>query len=131
TTHTHTSAKSPTKKMILKGSGRTTTRPWGGDKEVIHSYKAFTQYKGDEFHINLTNKVGKNIWHSGKINGKGPNQWLHSNHLRDLNIKESNTSRLGRIKSGDRSIYKTLSDQGKSASKYQGSVYYIKRQAKV
>src|SRR5699024_9570415 len=81
TTHTHTSVKSTSKRMVLKGSGRTTTRPWGGDKEVVHSYKAFTQYKGDEFHINLTNKVGKNVWHRGKINGKGPNQWLHSSHL--------------------------------------------------
>src|SRR5699024_8450664 len=79
--------------------------------------------------VNLTEKVGNNTWYRGKLDGK--TVWLHSNFVTDR--VELSTSRLGRIKSQDASIYKDKPGEGASftaGSKYMDSVYYIKKEVR-
>src|SRR5690625_4634300 len=130
-THKHQGVSRESHQMIIKGTGRATSKAWGGSKDVVH--QSLSKYKNKKLHVNLTEKVGNNTWYRGKINGSGQNVWLHENQVKEIKIAESETSRLGHIWSGDdRKIYKTLG--GKStqpSSKHWNKVYYIKRQAKM
>src|SRR5699024_2977163 len=130
-THKHQGVSRESHQMIIKGTGRATSKAWGGSKDVVH--QSLSKYKNKKLHVNLTEKVGNNTWYRGKINGSGQNVWLHENQVKEIEITESETSRLGHIRGGDdRKIYKTLG--GKStqpSSKHWNKVYYIKRQAKM
>jgi len=130
-THKHQGVSRESHQMIIKGTGRATSKAWGGSKDAVH--RSLSKYKNKKLHVNLTEKVGNNIWYRGKINGSGQNVWLHENQVKQIEITESETSRLGHIRGGDdRKIYKTLG--GKStqpSSKHWNKVYYIKRQAKM
>src|SRR5690625_3462260 len=87
-THKHQGVSRESHQMIIKGTGRATSKAWGGSKDTVHqSMKSFT---GDIFDINLTEKVGKNTWYRGKINSTGQNVWLHSSHVDKDAIKETN-----------------------------------------
>src|SRR5699024_4827469 len=130
-THKHPGGSRESHQMIIKGTGRATSKAWGGSKDAVH--RSLNKYKNKKLHVNLTEKVGNNTWYRGKINGSGQNVWLHENQVKQIEISESETSRLGHIRGGDdRKIYKTLG--GKStqpSSKHWNKVYYIKRQAKM
>src|SRR5699024_2607623 len=87
-THKHQGDSRESHQMIIKGTGRATSKARGGSKDTVHqSMKSFT---GDSFDINLTEKVGKNTWYRGKINSTGQNVWLHSSHVDKDAIKETN-----------------------------------------
>src|SRR5690625_288196 len=87
-THSHTGVSKKSDQMVIKGTGKGTSKAWGGSKDTVHlSMKSFT---GDIFDINLTEKVGKNTWYRGKINSIGQNVWLHSSHVVKDAIKETN-----------------------------------------
>ncbi|WP_269412623.1 N-acetylglucosaminidase [Lentibacillus daqui] len=104
------------------------TKAWGGSKDLV--YEDMSSYKHQKFHVNLTEKVGNNTWYRGNFNGK--TIWLHESYL--TTKEESNTSKLGHIRSEKVNIYKTISDTSTkfaAGEEYTNQVYYIKRQAKI
>lgn len=125
-THDHVGVDKKTKKMYIKGNGKATTKAWGGHKDAV--YSNLSSYKGREFIVHLTEKVGNNIWYRGTLNGK--TVWLHSNYLNEK--EETSTSMLGHLKNGNSLIYDSIGGKAKSAGKtYTDKVYYIKLQAKI
>src|SRR5699024_3394876 len=113
------------KVFTIKGTGKATSKAWGGKQDEVHS--TLTSHKGSLFQVNLTEKVGKNTWYRGKINGKGSNVWIHSSYVNSL--KETSTSKLGHIRSSNVDIYETIGGKSfKAGTKYTNAVYYIKRQ---
>ena len=128
--HAHAGVNKAKQTLYVKGTGGAGyTRAWGGGKN--HVYADLKKLKGAQFNVNLTEKVGNNIWHRGLLNGK--QTWVHSNYLTELGTvyKEQSTSRLGHIKAGKSSVYTTPYKQetAKSSESYKESVYYIKKQA--
>src|SRR5699024_497701 len=66
------------KTFYIKGSGAAYDHPWGGKKNLVFSdLNAFTD---NEFKVNKTAKVGKNVWYRGTLNGE--EVWIHSNALK-------------------------------------------------
>lgn len=128
--HAHAGVNKNKQTLYVKGTGGAGyTRAWGGGKN--HVYVNLKELKGAQFNVNLTEKVGNNIWHRGLLNGK--QTWVHSNYLTELGAvyKEQSTSRLGHIKAGESSIYSTPynKEAAKSSESYKNGVYYIKKQA--
>src|SRR5699024_11119241 len=78
-THDHKGVDKIAKVFTIKGTGKATSKAWGGKQDEVHS--TLTSHKGSLFQVNLTEKVGKNTWYRGKINGKGSNVWIHSSYL--------------------------------------------------
>src|SRR5699024_3572652 len=127
-THDHKGVDKIAKVFTIKGTGKATSKAWGGKQDEVHS--TLTSHKGSLFQVNLTEKVGENTWYRGKINGKGSNVWIHSSYVDKL--KETSTSKLGHIRSSNVDIYETIGGKSfKAGSKYTNAVYYIKRQAVV
>src|SRR5699024_3539743 len=77
--YTHKGVDKKSKTLYLNGEGNARSKAWGASKEFVHS--SLTKFKGDEFNVDLTEKVGNNTWYRGKINGKGEKVWLHSNFV--------------------------------------------------
>lgn len=65
------------KTLYFMGSGLAYDNVWGG-KENIAFYN-LRSFKGQEFHVEKTDQVGKNIWYKGLIEDK--KVWIHGNHL--------------------------------------------------
>ena len=76
-THPHVGIDRFSKTFYVKGNGKATTKAWGGSKDTV--YPDLTNYKGQVFKVNLTEKVGNNIWYRGILNGK--TVWLHSSYV--------------------------------------------------
>src|SRR5699024_12841844 len=72
--YTHKGVDKKSKTLYLNGEGNARSKAWGASKEFVHS--SLTKFKGDEFNVDLTEKVGNNTWYRGKINGKGEKVWL-------------------------------------------------------
>ena len=126
--YTHTGVDKNAKSFIVKGNGQAFSKAWGGKKEVV--YSTLSGYKNSQFTVNLTEKVGNNIWYRGTLGGK--TVWIHSAYL--VEIFESNTSRLGQLLASDVKIYKTAGDSAsafKAGTTYMNAVYFIKKQAKI
>src|SRR5690625_7827366 len=81
---------------------------WGGNKIIVDDVMA--KFKGEDFHVNMTEKVGNNTWYRGKINGSGRNVWLVYSQVEELKAVESSTNRLGHIKSSTTPLYKTIGE---------------------
>ena len=128
TTHTHVGVDKKAKTFYIKGNGKTTTKAWGGSKDTVHAN--LSGYKNKAFQVNLTEKVGSNIWYRGKIDGKGNNVWVHSSYVQ--NIQQNKTSLLGHIKNRNVIIHKSIGgDTFKAGATYTNAVYYIKAQTTV
>lgn len=130
--HSHTGFDKKQKVFYVKGtSGSGFDTAWGGSKNLVHA--DLKQLKGAKFTVDLTEKVGNNIWYRGMLEGK--QTWLHNSYVADLDeiYKEQTTSRLGHIKNGKSLIYVTPYDQTstKSSESFTNSVYYIKKQARL
>ncbi|WLV24156.1 N-acetylglucosaminidase [Aciduricibacillus chroicocephali] len=130
-TYAHTGVDREKKLLRFKGTGVAYTRAWGGPKLLVGS---LSSYKGQQFTVNLTEKVGNNIWYRGQLNGR--NVWVHSSHLEKAitQSSESATSRLGQLKNANVLIYATAGDEStakKATTKYTGTSFYIKKQADV
>ncbi|AIF45597.1 N-acetylglucosaminidase [Virgibacillus sp. SK37] len=82
--HTHTSVDSKAKTFYLKGTGSAYSKAWGGVKDLV--YSDLTSYQLEEFKVDLTEKIGNNIWYRGVINGK--TAWLHSSYVTSYNNKK-------------------------------------------
>src|SRR5699024_1117646 len=104
--YTHKGVDKKSKTFYLNGKGSARARAWGAER--IHS--SLSAYAGETLQVNLTEKVGKNTWYRGKINGKGQNVWIHSSVV--FQMDEKKTSKLARIKNDKVKIYKTI--QGES-----------------
>src|SRR5690625_608715 len=76
--HDHVGVDKKAKTFYIKGNGKAYTKAWGGSKNLVYD---LSNYKGELFNVHLTEKVGKNTWYRGKINGKGKTIWIHSNYL--------------------------------------------------
>lgn len=125
-THSHVGVDKKTKTLYFTGKGKAYSRAWGGAKDLV--IDDMSQYTNQKFQVNLTEKVGNNIWYRGKFNGE--TIWLHSGYV--ATKEENNTSKLGHLKSGAL-IYETIGDKSSSISSdnYLNAVYYIKKQAKL
>src|SRR5690625_3943596 len=124
--HRHVGVDKTAKTLYFKGTGSAYSKAWGGAKDLVHSN--MSQYAGQEFKVNLTEKVGNNTWYRGMFNGK--RIWLHSSYV--TTKTESNTSRLGHLRANVK-IYKNIGDESSAIAgkKYTNAVYYIKKQAVV
>lgn len=76
--HTHVGVTKKNKTYTLKGTGKAYTKAWGGNKDLVHSN--LTAYKNQKFYVHLTEKVGKNTWYRGKLNGK--TVWIHNSYVK-------------------------------------------------
>ena len=128
--HAHAGMNKKKQTLYVKGTGGAGyNRAWGGGKN--HVYADLKKLKGAQFTVNLTEKIGNNVWHRGLLNGK--QTWVHSNYLTELSAvyKEQSTSRLGHINAGKSSVYTTPynKENAKSSEGFKDSVYYIKKQA--
>jgi mannosyl-glycoprotein endo-beta-N-acetylglucosaminidase len=127
--HPHVGVDKTSKTFYVTGTGGAGfDTAWGGSKN--HVYPDLKPYKNETFIVNLTEKVGNNIWYRGVLNGK--QTWIHSNYVSELNAYvEVSTSRLGHINSGKSSIYSVPYNTADniSSESYKNSVYYIKKQA--
>ncbi|AIF45596.1 N-acetylmuramoyl-L-alanine amidase family protein [Virgibacillus sp. SK37] len=126
--HTHVGVDHKSKTFYLKGTGSAYTKAWGGAKDLV--YSNLGSYQGEEFKVNLTEKVGNNVWYRGVLNGQ--TVWLHSSYVTEQAIETSSTSKLGHIRSNS-VIYPDIENRSnyKDAAPYTNAVYYIKKQAKV
>src|SRR5699024_6389691 len=86
---THKTVTKTAKQLTIKGTGKATSKAWGGSKDAVHT--SMKSFKGNSFNVNLTEKVGNNTWYRGKVNGKGKNVWLHSSQTQ---AKQSNSDKL-------------------------------------
>src|SRR5699024_10996024 len=101
------------------------SKAWGAKKD--HVYSDLSQYAGEIFEVNLTEKVGNNTWYRGKLDGK--TVWLHSNFVTKTEI--SKTSKLARINDSQVNIFESVGGKSKKAgSKYTDVTYYVKKQTK-
>lgn len=80
TSHLHLFIDNDLKQFIIKGSGVSYTRPWGGRNNIV--YKKLADYKNLDFFVKRTEKVGNNFWYYGELLDK--NMWIHSSHLKQV-----------------------------------------------
>ena len=86
-------------------------------------------FKDQEFKVNVTERVGNDIWYQGELNGQLI--WLPPSDVIETGptvpiIEKSSTSRLGHLNSGAM-IYPNIEDRTSavSADGYYDTVYYI------
>ena len=76
-THNHVGVDRKSKTFLIKGTGNAYSRAWGGDKNLVYN---LSDYKNREFNVHLTEKVGKNTWYRGNLDGK--TVWIHNSYLK-------------------------------------------------
>src|SRR5699024_4188076 len=64
----HKSVDKKSKTFYVKGNGNARSKAWGAKKDPV--YSDLSQYAGEIFEVNLTEKVGNNTWYRGKLDGK-------------------------------------------------------------
>ncbi|MCM3179014.1 GW dipeptide domain-containing protein [Cytobacillus horneckiae] len=123
--HPHVGLDSLSKKFYIKGTGSAYSKTWGGSKDLV--YSSLATYKGNEFNVNKTEKVGNNLWYRGVLAGK--TVWVHSSYVTDK--YETEVSRLAQITNNNTRIYTNLveSEYITAGETYSKTVYYIKKQA--
>lgn len=73
----HIFIDSDPKTVFIKGTGSAYNIPWGGQKNIV--VPELENYKDAEFEIKKTEKVGKNFWYYGVLDGESV--WIHRNEL--------------------------------------------------
>ena len=133
TSYEHVGVDKKPKTFYINGISHAYDTAWGGRKNI--SYKNLSRIKGQAFSVNLTERVGNDIWYRGVISGK--TAWIQEAHLLteplDFAI-ESSTSRLGHLNSSSVRIYKDYSELSKyfkAGNTYTHAVYYIKKQVRI
>ncbi|SIT70939.1 bifunctional autolysin [Edaphobacillus lindanitolerans] len=124
-THPHAGVDKNAKTFYIKGTGHAYDKAWGGKKNI--SYENLSRIQGQQFKVNLTEKVGETIWYRGVIDGK--TAWISQAGL-SSGIEEK-TSRLGHLRTANVLIYPDYAVPGKSfpaGTAYTHEVYYIKLQ---
>ncbi|GGB32172.1 hypothetical protein GCM10011409_06950 [Lentibacillus populi] len=77
-THEHVGVDSKDKLFKIIGTGSAYSKAWGGSKDLV--YADVSKFKGQEIKVNLTEKVGNNIWYRGTLDGK--TVWFHESYLK-------------------------------------------------
>lgn len=119
----HKTIDKKNKTLTIKGTGSSYAKAWGGKKDIV--YADMSQFANQQFHVDLTETVGKDVWYRGTLNGK--RVWLHSSQVLEIN----KTSKLGHLRSQSM-IYRIIGDTStaiKDTTDYKNRVYYIKQQA--
>lgn len=65
------------KTVVMTGTGVAYEKPWGG--RYYRTFNSLKDYAGKEFHVNKTEKIGRNIWYQGMLEDK--EVWIHANHF--------------------------------------------------
>lgn len=123
-TYAHVSVDKDSKTFYIN-NGVAYNRAWGDQKNIVIA--DLSQYQLQAFQVNLTEKVGNNVWYRGTLNGK--TIWLHSSHV--WTGTESATSRLAHIAGSSVKIYQKIGDDSTAitaGSQYTDQGYYIKKQ---
>src|SRR5699024_7189964 len=126
-THSHVGVDSYSKLYYISGDGTAYSKAWGGSKDVV--FKDMSKYQYEEFEVNLTEKVGNNIWYRGKLDGE--TVWLHESYVITTEVEKEGTSKLGHIRGSDVKIYETIGYETsafEAGDEYTNAVYYIKMQ---
>lgn len=71
--HAHIPLEEDVKRFRLTGEGKGYNEPWGDEINIVLDDLAM--YKGYEFTVNKTHRVGKSLWYYGKVDGI--NMWIH------------------------------------------------------
>lgn len=82
-TYTHYGMDNRSKIVHLNGEGSAFSRVWGWSKQRVFD---LSDYEGSEFHVNLTETVGDNIWYRGKIEGEGNDVWVHQDNTDSIEV---------------------------------------------
>lgn len=126
-TYTHETVDKQEKRFYVKGQGVAYDRAWGGSQNIVYSTEDMAKLEGYELQVNLTEKVGNNIWYRGILNGK--TVWIHSSHLNSTTGNA--TSRLGQIYDANVQIYVRLGDTSSiilAGKTHTNIAHYIKRE---
>ncbi|SDC05490.1 bifunctional autolysin [Terribacillus halophilus] len=83
--HEHTTIDKTAKTFYANGNGSSYAKAWGGSKDLVES--DMSKYEGSQFRVNLTEKVGNNIWYRGVLDGK--TMWLHEAYVVESYDKET------------------------------------------
>jgi internalin B len=75
--HKHVGVDTRRKELIIRGTGSSYSKAWGGSKDRVYDLKA---YKNEKFIVNKTEKVGENYWYRGTLNGK--EMFIHTSYLK-------------------------------------------------
>src|SRR5699024_5066463 len=75
--NSHIAIDNDLKVFYLKGKGVGYTHAWGSKKDRVSVN--LRDFEDVEFKVDKTEKVGKNLWYRGTINGK--QIWIHSAHI--------------------------------------------------
>ncbi|ASK62143.1 mannosyl-glycoprotein endo-beta-N-acetylglucosamidase [Virgibacillus phasianinus] len=78
-TNPHVGVDSKTKLFSIEGSGNAYAKAWGGSKDIV--YGDLSKYENQLFTVNLTERVGGNIWYRGILNNK--EVWIHESFLNE------------------------------------------------
>ncbi|TWT27698.1 N-acetylglucosaminidase [Planomicrobium sp. CPCC 101110] len=76
-TAAHESVDRVAKTYNIKGTGSAYLKIWGGTKNIV--FQDLSSLKGAAFAINLTEKVGSEVWHRGVLSGK--TVWIKESDL--------------------------------------------------
>ncbi|WP_053218149.1 GW dipeptide domain-containing protein [Virgibacillus senegalensis] len=76
-THKHVSIDKDSKTFVINGNGKAYSKAWGGKNDLV--YDDLSQFKQQNFKVNLTESVGNNTWYRGVLNGK--TVWIHSSYV--------------------------------------------------
>lgn len=125
--HAHSGVDRKGKTYVIKGNGKAYNKAWGGSKNLVYNLSSLA---GQTFKVNLTEKVGSNVWYRGILKGK--TVWIHSSYVGTK--VENKVSKLGHIRNANVKIYKDIykeSDVIIAGTKYTDAVYYIKKESKI
>src|SRR5699024_37015 len=100
---THVEVDKKQKDLYITGSGNAYDTAWGGSENKVYTLNT---YEDHVFKVHLTEKTGNTTWYRGVLNGK--TVWIEAKYL--SSAKESNTSLLGHIRSGNVELNPELGD---------------------
>ncbi|WP_139892146.1 N-acetylglucosaminidase [Bacillus sp. D386] len=80
--YTHVGVDKNAKTLYIKGTGKAYSKAWGGSKDIV--YSSLSDYKNNKFAVNLTEKVGNNIWYRGTLGGK--TVWIHESYVHEGSV---------------------------------------------
>jgi internalin B len=75
--HTHVGVDTLRKELIIRGTGSSYSKAWGGSMDHVYDLK---DYKNKKFIVNKTEKVGDNYWYRGTVDGK--EMFIHTSYLK-------------------------------------------------
>src|SRR5699024_5983247 len=110
----HVTVDKNDKTLYLTGKGKAYAKAWGGPKDLV--YEDMSDFAGEAFHVNLTEKVGNNTWYRGTFNGN--TICIHKNHVYEHKEKPINLTIQQAIKIQKKNTSKTNKEQYWVSKKY-------------